>query len=436
MSKLSRCLTNLRAAAAPLRLRFARMLQAVYALMREVKAGGLEYRAMSLVYTSLLALVPLLAVTFSMLKAFGAHTQLEPLLLEIFQPLGDKAQEVTAFILDSVRRLKVGVLGFLGFLFLFYASVSMLEKIEESFNHIWRTRASRGFLRRFADYLSFTLVGPLLVFSVFGGMSGLLDGSPDHPLSKGVFGLLYQGVRILLPYLFVIAAFAFVYRYIPNARVKPGAALFGGIVAGLLWKTAGWAFSEFIANSTQYHAVYSSFAILILFMIWLYVSWLILLLGVQVSFYYQHPNYLRFRHGHARLSNRLYERVGLTLMLLIGRHFYSGRPVWNTEALAERLDLPEDCVGEVLAVLRASGLIMPLDQDRKMFVPARDLSTISVQEILEILRRAHEDDFPPNETALAMAPVDELTDEIEKAINASLAQTTLQDLVRSPQTTS
>jgi len=433
MNKLNRLLTNFRHGTAPLRLRFARILQAVYALMREVREGGLEYRAMSLVYTSLLALVPLLAVTFSMLKAFGAHTQLEPLLLEIFQPLGDKAPEVTAFILDSVRRLKVGVLGFLGFLFLFYTTVSMLEKIEVSFNHIWRTRATRGFLRRFADYLSFTLVGPLLVFAVFGGMSGLLDGGPEHLPFKGAFGLLYQGVRILLPYLFIIAAFTFVYRYIPNARVKPGAALFGGIVADLLWKTAGWGFSEFIANSAQYHAVYSSFAILILFMIWLYLSWLILLLGVQVSFYYQHPRYIRFRHAHARLSNRLFEQVGLILMLLIGLHFYSGKPAWSTETLAERLDLPEDCVAEVLGVLQERGLIMPLDQDRQVFVPARELSTITVQEVLSILRRAHEDDFPPNENALSIAPIDELTDRVEEAINASLAQTTLRDLVASRQ---
>ncbi|HUL11268.1 MAG TPA: YhjD/YihY/BrkB family envelope integrity protein [Methylococcaceae bacterium] len=433
MNKQKHSLTNLWVDAAPVRLRLGRISQALYAVMREVTEAGLDYRAMSLVYTSLLALVPLLAVSFSVLKAFGAHTQLEPLLLEMLQPLGNQAGEVTASILDSVKRLKVGVLGFLGFLFLFYTSISMLEKIEESFNHIWRTRASRSFLRRLSDYLSFTLVGPLLVFSVFGGLSALMGERPNNPLFKGLAGLIYQSVQALLPYAFIIAAFTFAYRYIPNTRVKPAAALFGGIVAGLLWKTAGWAFSQFVANSTQYHAVYSSFAILILFMIWLYVSWLILLLGVQVSFYYQHPRYLRFKHGNVRLSSRLVERVGLTIMVLIGQHFYLGQAAWSAEALAERLDLPEDCVDEVLTILRERGLIMLLDQERQVFGPTRDLSTISVLGILSTLRRAHEDEFPMDEKALSIPAVDGLMDRLEQAHSVTLEEMTLRDLIISPE---
>lgn len=417
---------------APARLKLRRASRAIYAIMHEVKEGGLDYRAMSLVYTSLLALVPLLAVSFSVLKAFDVHTQLEPLLLEILEPLGDQADEVTASILDSVKRLKVGVLGFVGFLFLFYTSVSMLEKIEESFNHIWRTRASRGFLRRLGDYLSFTLVGPLLVFSLFGGMSGIVGGQPDLPMFKGVLGAIYEVVQLLLPYAFIIAAFTFVYRYIPNTRVRPAAALFGGIVAGLLWKAAGWLFSEFIANSTQYHAVYSSFAILILFMIWLYVSWLILLLGVQVSFYYQHPRYLYFKHDHVRLSNRLIERVGLAIMVLIGQHFYFGRTAWTAEALAERFDLPEDCVNELLTVLANHGWITPMDQLQQVFAPARDLSTIRVQAIVSTLRAAHEDDFSPAEGALALSAVDGLMNRMDQAMMASFDEMTLRDLIVNP----
>ena len=111
-----------------------------YTVFRQIKEGGLDYRAMSLVYTSLLALIPLLAVSFSMLKAFGADAYLEPIIMEILDPLGEKRESVAKFILDSVRGLDVGVLGSVGLLSLLYTSISLLEKIEDSFNYIWRKK--------------------------------------------------------------------------------------------------------------------------------------------------------------------------------------------------------------------------------------------------------------------------------------------------------
>ncbi|MBS1211792.1 MAG: putative ribonuclease [Proteobacteria bacterium] len=413
--------------------RGAGLLHAVVAVVREIKQGGLDYRAMSLVYTSLLALIPLLAVSFSIMKAFGAESQLEPVLLELLDPLGDNADAVANRILDSVKRLRVGLLGFLGFAFLFYTSVALLEKIEESFNHIWRTKASRSLLRRFSDYLSFTLVGPLLVFSAFGGMSGLIESRPHTRSFKGLFEPLQPAFHLLLPYVFVIAAFTFLYRYVPNTRVKTRAALFGGMAAGLAWKGAGWAFSGFVASSSQYHAVYSSFAILVLFMIWLYVSWLIVLLGVQVSFYYQHPRYFRFKTGHVRLGPRAFERVGLMVAWQVAHRFYCGDPAGNTESLAESLDLPEDCIDELLHVLQDAGVVMAVDADARSFVPAKDLSAISLRELLQALRAAHEDDFSLDSATIHAEAIGNFGTGLEAAISEYAGTRTLRDLVAQPE---
>jgi membrane protein len=412
-----------------LRIQAGFSAQAFLAVMREVKQGGLDYRAMSLVYTSLLALVPLLAVSFSVMKAFGGESQLEPLLLELLAPLGDNAEAVAGRILDSVKKLRVGLLGFLGFAFLFYTSVSLLEKIEESFNHIWRTKTSRSLLRRFSDYLSFTLVGPLLLVSVFGGLSGLVESGPRTRVWRGLFEPVLHSAHVLLPYVFVIAAFTFLYCYVPNAKVSGRAALAGGVAAGLAWKAAGWAFSGFIAGSTQYHAVYSSFAILVLFMIWLYVSWLIVLLGVQVSFYCQHPRYLRLRSTHLRLAPRSFERVGLSLMWLVGCRFIEGGPAWTAETLADTLDLPEDCVNELLDVLRESGLLMPVGADEPGFVPARDLAAISMAELLCALRGAHDGaNLGLLDTCCGVA-LEAFHAGLEDALKAQAGETSLREMI-------
>lgn len=406
----------------------ARILAAVF---RQIKENGLDYRAMSLVYTSLLALIPLLAVSFSVLKAFGADAYLEPFFYEILKPLGESAHSVADYILDSVKKLNVGLLGSIGLLSLMYTSISLLDKIEESFNHIWRIRAavSRSLYRRFSDYLSFILVGPLLVFTAFGGMSEIFSRINNIHMLEGQISLLSQIFETVLPYLFIVAAFALLFQIIPDAPVKLGSSLFGGLIAGLAWKLVGWLFGAFMSGSAQYHAVYSTFAILILFMVWLYMSWLIVLLGVQLTFFHQYPRYLFLKHGRARLSPRLFERLGLLLMVLVGRRFAYGHPPWGVHELSERLKLPDDWVGELLSLLQEKGYLMAVGGDRESFMPARDFSTIPVMDVLNALRSAREEDFLLSVESLAEPSVDGLVDSWELATRNAVGEATLRDLI-------
>jgi len=402
------------------------------AVYRQIQEGGLDYRAMSLVYTSLLALIPLLAVSFSMLKAFGADAYLEPLLVELLKPLSGNTETVAVHLIESVKRLEVGLLGSVGLLSLLYTSVSLLEKIEESFNHVWRRRPgiSRSLWRRFSDYLSFIMVGPLLVFTAFGGMNEILHRFAEYHWFEDGIGLLVPLFKSLLPYLFVIAAFAFLYQIIPNAPVATRSAWFGGLVAGLSWKLVGWIFATFMAGSAQYNAVYSTFAILILFMFWLYLSWLIVLLGVQVVFFHQHPRYMALRSGQARLSAKMSERLGLLTMLLIGRRFFHGEPPWSVAALAERLALPDDWVDELVSVLASKGFISAVGKNGGTVMPARDLSTIAVLDVVEAMRSAHEADFPLNLDVLADPQVDGLMGRFEGALREVGSAYTVLELIR------
>ncbi|MGZ8218518.1 YihY/virulence factor BrkB family protein [Methylomagnum sp.] len=383
------------------------------ALLRAVRDEGLNYRATSLAYTSLVAIVPGLALSFSLLKTFGVHNQLEPLLLQMLAPLGDKAPELTGTILDFVKRVNVGLLGFVGLTVLAYTIVSMLGKIEAAFNHIWRVTQARSFTRRASDYLSVVLLGPVLIFSAIG----LTASSPTAAtvrrlIAQEPFGTLFFLGGKLLPFLLIIAAFTFVYIYIPNTRVPWRAALFGGTVGGLLWKLAGLLFAHFVAGSASYHAIYSSLVIVILFMIWLDLSWLILLLGGQAALYFQHPHYVRGHNRYADFDNRTKERLGLALMALIAARFVRGEAPWTLDELAERLALPWETVKDGLQVLRAGGLLEETGRGDESFVPAADLAGLTLGDVLRAMRQG------PDAVGTALVPPEvlALADELEKAM--------------------
>lgn len=367
------------------------------ALRREYDEGGLALRATSLVYTSLLSLAPLLAVSFSVLKAFGVHNQLEPLLLELLEPLGDKAGDITKTIIGFVESIGVGVLGMLGVATLFYTVISLLEKIESTFNHIWRVATARSFARRFSDYLSVILVGPVLVFSAIGLMASTAQHAwVQRILAIEPFGTLYFLVTsVLLPYVFISVAFAFVYVFIPNTRVQWSAAAGGGLLAGITWKLVGTLFASFVANSASYSAIYSSFAAIILFMLWLYISWLILLLGGAIAFHIQYPRYLRYGSRHPRLSIQCIEQLGLELMYLIGLRHYQGQPALTLHTLADLVNLPWEPVGGVLSLLQRHQLLVVTDGENGTYQLARDTDAIHLQDILTAIRSTGDVDTLP-----------------------------------------
>ncbi|EGG98665.1 Ribonuclease BN [gamma proteobacterium IMCC2047] len=203
------------------KVRMVRISRVLFAVLRDLKEGQLTLRAMSLVYTTLLSLVPLLAVSFSVLKAFGVHNQIEPLLQNLMTPLGPQGVEITNNIIGFVENMKVGVLGAIGVALLFYTVISLMQKIESAFNYAWRVTQVRALHQRFSDYLSVVLIGPVLIFSAIG-VSGTLMSNGFVVWLSGfeVLGWLIALLTRLLPYLLIIAAFTFIYVFIPNTKVK------------------------------------------------------------------------------------------------------------------------------------------------------------------------------------------------------------------------
>ncbi len=416
------------------RANLLRVTRLLVTLARDLLSGQLTLRAMSLVYTTLLSIVPLLALSFSVLKAFGVHNQIEPALRNFLAPLGGQADEIIEHIIQFVARVHVGVLGAVGFALLLYTAISLVQKIEESFNFIWHVAESRGMGERFSRYLSVLLVGPILVFSALGMTAAVAGSDPIRGLlAVEPLGRAAYAAGRLLPYVLVIGAFSFIYVFVPNTRVRLWPALTGGIVGGLLWQTGGWAFAAFVAASTRYSAIYSGFAILVLFMIWLYLSWLILLFGAAVAFYRQHPEYVLPQSGEPRLSNRMRERLALAVMSLIAQHHRDGRPPWTLPQLAQRLRVPTHALRVVLAALRQSDLLAQTSGDPPAYLPARDLARLSVSSLLQAVRSAGEDRYL-NPASLPVSPtVEQALQRIEEGLDALLEDLSVAALAGPPE---
>ncbi|WP_288370251.1 YihY/virulence factor BrkB family protein [uncultured Marinobacter sp.] len=361
--------------------------RSLYALIRDVLSGQLTLHAMSLVYTTLLSIVPLLALSFSVLKALGVHQKMEPFLYQFFQPMGPQGIEMAERILGFVDNIKVGVLGSVGLGLLVYTVISLVQKVERSFNMIWRVPEMRSMAQRFSNYLSVIMVGPLLMVSAIGATATVFSSDMMQTLmAVEPFGSLIVAVSRFTPFFLVVAAFTFVYIFIPNTRVKFRYAFLAGLIAGVSWQAAGMIFASFVAGSAKYAAIYSGFAVGIILLIWIYLNWMILLLGASLSYYMQNPGSVAKRR-EVQLAPELQERVALALMWMVARPFSRGEPAPQQESLEYQMHVPGEITRNISDKLIRAGLLSLAGRNGDQLVPGRALDLITVGNVLQAVRR-------------------------------------------------
>ncbi|HEY8265015.1 MAG TPA: YhjD/YihY/BrkB family envelope integrity protein [Steroidobacteraceae bacterium] len=402
-----------------------------FALIRDLVTGELNLRAMGLVYTTLLSLVPLAAFAFAVLKGLGVHRDLEPLVFEFLRPIGERAGELTTQFMHFVDNVRGDLLGSVGLAILLYTVVSTIQKLEEAFNFAWHVERPRSVMRRVSEYLSLMVIGPVFLVVVFSLFSAVASHTSMQWLAMHEpFGTIVRAVGLIGPFLFVTGVFTFLYAFIPNTRVRFRAALIGGVVAGLLWAASGALFTRIVAASTQMVAIYAGFAIFLATLIWIYVSWLILLIGAQLSFYVQNPRYLRVGQGHVRLTSALRERLAFTVMLLVARKFVAGEPPWDQRALAEDLQIPGSALATVIRSLERAGLLT-LTEDEEL-IPARDLESIQLCDVLHAVRDERQYETWLLWRARTEPVADEVANSVEAGMRERITGITLRELASQP----
>jgi membrane protein len=406
-----------------------RFLRYFHIIRGELSDEQLALRAMSLVYTTLLSIVPLLAVSFSVLKAFGVHTRFEILLYYFLEPLGEKGVDLSLKVIGLVENVNVGVLGSIGLMVLVYTVMSNIRKIESALNYIWNVKSTRNFEKRFSNYLSVLLVGPILVFSAVGITGSLMSTSVVRGiLSMESLGPVIFAAGKLIPYILISAAFTFIYIFLPNTKVHLGAALVGGVFAGVAWKITGMIFASVIVSSAKYSAIYSGFSILIFSLIWLYWTWFILFIGAKVAYYRQHPELIHTGKESFAMSNKMKERLAMLIMFLIADHFHVGKGPWSLEPLSHKLRLPAVIVQEMLTMLEDKGLLTSTHDDPPSYLPAKDLEIIAIKEIMDVVRTSRTEESAPD-GGISLPEVDEVLDKMESSFYGSVKGETLKDLI-------
>ena len=413
----------------PLARKIRWLLRVIHVVFRDITEGQLTLQAMGLVYTTLLSLVPLLAVSFSVLKAFGVHNAIRPMLLHFLAPLGDKSGVISARIIGFVEHIKVGVLGAVGLGLLIYTVASLVQKVEKAFNYTWQVEQTRPLIQRFSQYLSVLTIGPVLVFSAIGLTATLLNATVVKQLAQSEpLGMLLRTAGTLAPYALVIAAFTFVYAFIPNTRVKLRSALTGGVLAGALWEAGGWLFASFVVSSTRYSAIYSGFAILIMFMIWLYLSWLILLAGASIAFYHQHPESLVLQRRRPYLGAHDQQHLALMLMAWIVRRYYGSGPDSSRDNLARQAGIPQSLVTDMLNLLEQQGLVARSAGEPETYLPARAPETVPLKALVDAVRNTTGTEASPERRFPKDPYIDPLITGIDRALDSAIDGKTLRDL--------
>ena len=404
----------------------------LFAVIRDIINGHVTLHAMSLVYTTLLSIVPLLAFAFLVLRAFGINDKLKPILEQYLMPFGDKGNELISNILTFVNNINYGVLGSIGLGFLVYTIISLVQKIERSFNEIWRVTSLRSFGQRFSNYLSVIMVGPLLAFSALGATATFISSDfVQQIIAVKPFGWLFSFVGRMMPYCMIIGLFTFLYTFIPNTKVQVRHAFFGGIVAGFLWQTSSLGFTLFVANSGNYTAIYSSFAVIFLFLIWLLLSWLILLIGASVSFYSQHAQQIT-RSRINLPSASIDEHTGLTIVYYVARQFDAGGGGALVSDMESNLSVGPEVIQRMMNKLIKHGILV-ISNDGNHLYPACPLDKLAMRELVHVLR-APEQPLPPS--IRKYKAVMETMKRIDSVFEEVFQQQTVADWIRQTSSTS
>ncbi len=450
-------------------------------LVQNMVQDALMLRAAALTYTTLLALVPFLAVVYFVIQQFDLGPDIAVLVTnwtgrksEITATSGksdDPNQQVKEFIDLLVPGLSQGMdgerpsapsqgatteqpsvtpqeqpgpaetqsaqemqnpidwlldtasqsanpraLGTMGIIFILTAIFGLMRNIESSFNSIWGLKRTRSWYRMFSDYMMVTLLLPFVIMAVLGVTAAL--GS-DAVLAR--LGALSYGVRGI-QYLAIWLAFSALYAIVPNTKVKWRYAVLGGIVAGTLWVLTSWAYFGLQMGLSRNSLVYSSFALFPLLLIWIYLSWVILLFGAELTFAYQNEKTFAMERHAAGASQAYREALALRAMVEIGRRFDAGLPGLSTSQAAEDWKVPLRLLNETLDQLDEAGLVQRCATEPVTFSPARSIDRITIGDVVAALREAGREPSPLRKEEMLQPLLNEVNGRQSKLMSASLSE--------------
>ena len=376
-----------------------RVIRILYLSIKGFINDNCQLKASALTFYSLLSVVPVVAMVFGIAKGFGFEEKVRVLLEN---NVSDPNQEevvnwIVNFAVSYLETTPGGQIAGIGFAILLWSVMKVLGNIEESFNDIWEVKHSRSFIRKFSDYIALFLLAILFFVSTSGVVVFISNQI------KGIAFLEYTSpiAIMLFPYVVISFVFTILLLIVPNTRIKFSAALFGGIIAGTMFQLLQYGYIHSQVWVSKYNAIYGSFAALPLFLIWLQLSWLIVLFGAELSFAYQNYRSFEFDADIKRISYRYKRLMYLLIVQHVTSRFEKGEePVTNMN-LSVNLKLPIRLVNELLFELVESKVFSEVSLDNKkevFYQPAFDINKITITTVISMVESRGSSDFHFEET--------------------------------------
>ena len=361
-------------------------------------------RASALTFYSTLSIVPVVAMAFGIAKGFGFQEILEKQLLERFAGQEEVMIRVVNFAHSLLENTKGGMIASIGIVVLLWTVIKLLAHIEGSFNDIWEVKTPRSYGRKFSDYLSIMLISPLLILmsssaTVF--ITTKLTLITEKVALIGMFSPMIFFMLKLTPYFLVWILFIFTYILMPNTQVNFSAGFIAGIIAGTIFQAAQSAYILFQVGVAKYNAIYGSFAALPLFLIWMQLSWLIVLFGAEISFAYQYVDTYEFEPDRRQISPAFKRLLTLQIAHRVISTFSKGKMPLTASKLSQALEIPVRLVQQILDELVESEILSITEikgNEKLAYQPARDINFITIKSIIEALEQKGVDNIPVAQT--------------------------------------
>ncbi|MGD8251666.1 MAG: YihY/virulence factor BrkB family protein [Desulfobacterales bacterium] len=402
-----------------------RCLRVVLLVIKGFREDRCIQRASSLTFYTLLSIVPVAAMAFGIAKGFGFERTLERQVYEWLAGWEEVAAQVVALARSFLDTVQGGVIAGAGLVLLLWTVIRVLSNIETALNDIWQVSAPRSLGRKFSDYLAFILISPIMVL-LSSSVTVMLTSQVALATERFAFLSVVSPVLTLgfklIPYLLVWLLLTAVYVLMPNTKVRLIPGLLAGVIAGTGYQLAQWAYITFQLGASKYNAIYGSFAALPLFLIWLQTSWVLVLIGAEISYAVQNVDAYEFGPDSTNASPAFRKLVALRILHLVVQRFSGDATPLTAEEISGLLKLPLRLTRLVIGELLDSGVIVETTilgaRGQSTYVPGRDTDGLTVSTVIQALEDRGIPDIPMDESteeAVFLKVLDDLRDALERS---------------------
>ena len=408
-------------------------LRVILLSLRRFNEDKCQLRASALTFYSLLSIVPVVAMAFGIAKGFGFEKMLETQLLDKMPGQEEVIQQIIGFAHTLLENTKGGMIAGIGVVILFWTVIKVLGNIESSFNDIWGIKKARSIGRKFSDYLSIMLICPLLAIAS-SSITVMITTQVQLIMQKiallGAFSPVILFILNLLPYCVIWVLFTFIYIFMPNTKVNFKSGLLAGIIAGTIYQVVQLMYIAFQVGASKYNAIYGSFAALPLFLVWLQLSWVVVLLGAEISFAHQNVDTYEFEPDCLRVSSSFKRLLTLRIANMIIKNFSAAARPLTADQISHILEIPIRLVRQIIFELTESGIVSEsktIEYKESAHQPALDTNKLTIQYVINALDKKGVDALPVVRTQELSVLADSLKT-FEDTIGKSSANKLLKDI--------